>query len=101
MLAFSFQGYDVCLDLRCGSCFDPYLGAHTSCGRMTYYDCQLGLPRACRPIQCTDTDVKAIFGDKEGQGRALKGFPGSEREKGVSGEDKRSLCKSDGINLKT
>lgn len=55
------QGFDICLDLRCGSTYDPYLGAHVSGGKMTYYDCEVSLPDECRPLRCTDTNVKELF----------------------------------------
>ena len=54
------QGYDMCLDLRCGSCYDPYLGAHTSCGKLTYYDCNVNLPRECQPMRCTETNIHEV-----------------------------------------
>ena len=55
------QGYDMCLDLRCGACYDPYLGAHTSCGKLTYYDCNVNLPRECQPMRCTETNIEEVF----------------------------------------
>ena len=55
------QGYDMCLDLRCGSCYDPYLGAHTSCGKLTYYDCNVNLPRECQPMRCTETNIHEVM----------------------------------------
>jgi hypothetical protein len=54
------QGYDVCLDLRCGSCYDSYLGAHTSCGKMTYFDCTSSLPSECQPMRCTETNINEV-----------------------------------------
>jgi len=55
------QGFDLCLDLRCGTCYDPYLGAHTSCGKLTYYDCNVHLPQECQPMRCTETNINDIF----------------------------------------
>ncbi len=54
------QSFDMCLDLRCGRCYDAYLGAHTTCGAMTYYDCAVNLPKECRPMKCTDTDLEEV-----------------------------------------
>lgn len=64
------QGYDMCLDLRCGSCYDPYLGAHTSCGKLTYYDCNVNLPRECQPMRCTETNIHEIFPNENSAGNA-------------------------------
>jgi len=55
------KGYDTCLHLECGKCYDPYLGAHTTCGKLSYYDCRVGLPQECRPVSCTDSNVNEIF----------------------------------------
>lgn len=54
------QSFDLCIDLKCGTCYDPYLGAHVSCGKMTYYDCQMNLPVECRPLKCTDTNIREL-----------------------------------------
>ena len=54
------QGYDLCLDLRCGTCYDAYLGAHATCGKLTYYDCNLHLPRECQPMRCTETNIHEV-----------------------------------------
>ena len=70
------QGYDVCLDLMCGACYDGYLGTHTSCGKMTYYDCQVNLPAECRPLRCTETNVNEVRGRNRGRCR----FPGLKRD---------------------
>ena len=54
------KGYDTCLHLECGKCYDPYLGAHTTCGKLSYYDCRVGLPEMCRPVSCTDSNVNEV-----------------------------------------
>jgi len=55
------KGYDTCIHMDCAKCYDPYLGSHTTCGKMTYYDCNRSLPSMCRPVKCTDSDVREIF----------------------------------------
>ncbi len=54
------KGYDTCIHMQCGKCYDPYLGTHTTCGKMTYYDCDVSLPKECRPLKCTDSDVNEV-----------------------------------------
>lgn len=55
------KGYDTCIDMQCGKCYDPYLGTHTTCGKMTYFDCNVSLPNECRPLKCTDSDVNEVI----------------------------------------
>ncbi len=54
------QSFDLCVDQRCGRCFDPYLGSHVGCGQMSSYDCDESLPRECRPVQCTQDNFSAV-----------------------------------------
>ena len=54
------KGYDTCIHMDCAKCYDPYLGSHTTCGKMTYYDCNRSLPPMCRPLKCTDSDVREV-----------------------------------------
>ena len=54
------KGYDTCIHMDCAKCYDPYLGSHTTCGKMTYYDCNRSLPSMCRPVKCTDSDVREV-----------------------------------------
>ena len=54
------KGYDTCVDMECGKCYDPYLGTHTTCGKMSYFDCRISLPEMCRPLLCTDSDVGEV-----------------------------------------
>ncbi|XP_040569159.1 uncharacterized protein [Lepeophtheirus salmonis] len=65
----SCQGDDICVDLRCGRCYDPYLGTHTHCGKMTYFDCATSLHEECQPIRCTDVDIDDIFTDQVSEGK--------------------------------
>ena len=51
------KGYDTCIDWKCNKCYDPYLGTHTTCGKLTYYNCTLSLPSECHPIKCSDMNV--------------------------------------------
>ena len=55
------KGYDTCIHMDCAKCYDPYLGSHTTCGKMTYYDCNRSLPSMCRPVKCTDSDVREVI----------------------------------------
>ena len=54
------KGYDTCIHMQCGKCYDPYLGAHTTCGKMTYFDCSISLPMECQPLKCTESDVNEV-----------------------------------------
>ena len=54
------KGYDTCVHMTCGSCYDPYLGAHTTCGKMSYFDCDVSLPEVCRPMKCTDSIISDV-----------------------------------------
>ena len=54
------KGYDTCIDWRCNKCYDPYLGTHTTCGKLTYYNCTMSLPSECQPIRCTDMSVDTV-----------------------------------------
>lgn len=64
------QGFDLCLDLNCGSCYDSYLGVHTSCGKMSYFDCTANLPNECQPLKCTETNINEVKKTPSG----LRGF---------------------------
>ena len=57
------KGYDTCIDWRCNKCYDPYLGTHTTCGKLTYYNCTMSLPSECQPIRCTDMSVDTVSTD--------------------------------------
>jgi len=82
------QGFDICLDLRCGTCYDPYLGAHTTCGKLTYYDCNIHLPAECQPMRCTETNINEIFSDRGRQPKSeqlssplmVRNFPPLEKD---------------------
>ena len=54
------KGYDTCIDWKCNKCYDPYLGTHTTCGKLTYYNCTLSLPSECHPIKCSDMNVDTV-----------------------------------------
>ena len=52
----------MCLDMACAQCWDPYLGSHTSCGEVSYFNCaDADLPEECKPFRCTDTDIDGVI----------------------------------------